>query len=59
MENLASDIAYEPFAEGGLDDPYPAYRALREKYGVQMRLLDFTSWLGGRIGRRQVIRIDV
>ena len=34
-----------------------AYRALRDKYGWQMGLLDFFSRLGGRIGQRAVIRI--
>ena len=34
-----------------------AYRALRDKYGWQMHLLDFFSRLGGKIGQRAVIRI--
>jgi len=35
-----------------------AYRELRRKYGVQMRVLDFFSRLGGKIDERQVIRIE-
>ena len=34
-----------------------AYRALRDKYGWQMGLLDFFSRLGGKIDQRAVIRI--
>lgn len=36
-----------------------AFRALRNKYGWQMYTLDFFSRLGGRIGTREVIRIEV
>ncbi|WP_186453965.1 PPOX class F420-dependent oxidoreductase [Denitratisoma sp. DHT3] len=35
------------------------YAALRRKYGWQMALLDFFSRLGGRIGQRQLIRIEL
>jgi len=35
-----------------------AYRALRAKYGWQMRLLDFFSRLSGRIHHRQVICVE-
>lgn len=35
-----------------------AYAALRAKYGWQMRLLDLGSRLGGRYGRRAMIRLD-
>ena len=35
-----------------------AYAALRAKYGWQMRLVDFGSWLTGRIGKRAIIEID-
>jgi uncharacterized protein len=34
-----------------------AYEILRAKYGWQMRALDLTSWIGGRIGRRVVLEI--
>jgi PPOX class probable F420-dependent enzyme len=34
-----------------------AYAALRKKYGWQMRLLDVVSTIGGRIGRREIIRV--
>lgn len=34
-----------------------AYGALRAKYGWQMWMVDFFSWLGGRIGRRAVLEI--
>lgn len=34
-----------------------AYKALRKKYGLQMKLLDIGSTLAGRIKRRKVIRI--
>jgi len=36
-----------------------AYQALRSKYGWQMRLLDFFATLGGRIGRRVILGIEV
>ncbi len=36
-----------------------AYEALREKYGFQMRLVDFFSWLGGRIDRRAILEVSV
>ena len=39
------------------DESDRAYAALRRKYGLQMKLLDVASRLGGRIGRREVIRI--
>ncbi len=35
-----------------------AYAALRLKYGVQMWLLDIGSKIGGRFGRRAMIRLD-
>lgn len=34
-----------------------AYAALRSKYGIQMWLLDVGSRIGGRFGRRKVIRV--
>lgn len=34
-----------------------AFAALRAKYGWQIRLLDFFSWLGGRIDARAVLEI--
>ena len=36
-----------------------AYQALRAKYGWQMTLLDFFSWLSGRIHHRQVICVEI
>ena len=45
-----------------VDDPEReerAYEILRAKYGWQMRALDLVSWIGGRIGRRVVLEIDV
>ncbi len=36
-----------------------AYSALRAKYGLQMRLVDFFSRLSGRIGHRAVIEIEI
>jgi len=35
-----------------------AHAALIAKYGWQMRLLDFGSWLGGRISRRAYLEIS-
>ncbi len=35
-----------------------AYRALHDKYGWQMRTLDFFSRLGGKINERELIRIE-
>ena len=40
------------------DEERRAYASLRSKYGIQMWLLDTASWIGRRIGRRAVIRID-
>lgn len=36
-----------------------AYTALRAKYGWQMSLVDLVSWLGGRIGRRAILELDL
>ncbi len=36
-----------------------AYEVLRQKYGWQMKGLDFVSWIGGRIGRRVVLEIRI
>jgi|LauGreDrversion4_2_1035121.scaffolds.fasta_scaffold117798_2 PPOX class probable F420-dependent enzyme len=33
------------------------YRALRRKYGWQMRLIDLGSWLSGRLKQRELIEI--
>lgn len=33
------------------------YRALRAKYGWQMRLIDLGSWLSGRLNQRELIEI--
>lgn len=35
-----------------------AYEALYAKYGWQMRLVDFFSWLFGRIGRRAILEVS-
>jgi PPOX class probable F420-dependent enzyme len=34
-----------------------AFGALRAKYGLQMRVLDLVSWIGGRTGRRVVLEV--
>lgn len=36
-----------------------AHRALVQRYGWQMRLLDAMSWLGGKINKRAFIRIEL
>lgn len=36
-----------------------AHRALRDKYGWQLRLLDVFSRLGGRIGRRAYLELSL
>jgi PPOX class probable F420-dependent enzyme len=36
-----------------------AYRALRRKYGWQMKLADFFSRLTGRIDRRAILELEV
>ncbi len=33
------------------------YRALRTKYGWQMRLIDLGSWLSGRLDERELLEI--
>ena len=40
------------------DECADAYRALHEKYGWQMKALDFVSRLSGNFHRRQVLVID-
>ena len=40
-------------------DEARAYRALRAKYGWQMRLLDFFSTLTGRIDGRAVLELEI
>lgn len=34
-----------------------AHKALVRRYGLQMRLLDLMSWVGGKINKRAFIRI--
>ncbi|MEM7018875.1 MAG: PPOX class F420-dependent oxidoreductase [Pseudomonadota bacterium] len=41
------------------DEIEQAYQALRQKYGWQMRLLDFFSHLAGKIKQRSVIAIKL
>lgn len=41
-----------------VSDRNAAFRALREKYGWQMRMLDVGAALAGRIGKRAVIAIE-
>ncbi len=55
-----------PWHEGAArvveDDPAyeaRAYAALRKKYGLQMRVLDFFSRLAGKKDQRKLIEIDV
>src|SRR3954447_12689201 len=36
-----------------------AYKALRKKYGLQMRVLDFFSGLAGKKSKRKVLEISV
>jgi PPOX class probable F420-dependent enzyme len=36
-----------------------AYEVLLAKYGLQMRLIDFFSWLSGRIRRRAILEIEL
>ncbi len=45
-----------------VDDPARearAYQVLQAKYGLAMRVLGFFSWIGGRIGRRVVIELEL
>jgi hypothetical protein len=52
-----------PWAEGTCtivdapDREERAYEVLRAKYGLQMRAIDFFSWLFGRIGRRVILEV--
>jgi PPOX class probable F420-dependent enzyme len=36
-----------------------AYRALRRKYGLQMRLADFFSRLAGRYAKRAILELEI
>jgi len=36
-----------------------AEHAVRAKYGWQSKLLDFTSWVGRRLHKRQYVRIEL
>ena len=45
-----------------IEDPAQKARAiaaLRQKYGWQIRILDFFSWIGRRIGRRAFLELTV
>jgi PPOX class probable F420-dependent enzyme len=54
--------AWLPGRARRIDDPAAvaaAYRALRRKYGWQMRVLDLFSRLAGRIDRRAMLELEV
>ncbi len=54
--------AWLPGLARRVDDPATvaaAYRALRRKYGWQMRLLDLFSRLAGRIDQRAILELEV
>jgi PPOX class probable F420-dependent enzyme len=54
--------AWLPGRARRVDDPATvaaAYRALRGKYGLQMRLLDLFSRLAGRIDKRAILELEV
>jgi PPOX class probable F420-dependent enzyme len=54
--------AWLPGRARRVDDPATvaaAYRALRRKYGMQMRLLDLFSRLAGRIEKRAILELEV
>jgi PPOX class probable F420-dependent enzyme len=50
-------------AEGRIivDDAHKkrAYKALRRKYGWQMKMIDFFSRFGGRYNKRAIIELDI
>ena len=41
------------------DDKARAIAALRDKYGWQIRILDFFSWLGRRMNRRAFLEVSL
>lgn len=41
------------------DEIRKAHQALVAKYGWQMRVLDFFSWLGGKKAKRAFIRVEL
>lgn len=43
----------------GADAAHPGYAALARKYGWQMRLVNLGSRLGGRIGERALLEVEV
>jgi len=54
--------AWLPGRARRVDDPATvaaAYRALRRKYGWQMKLLDLFSRLAGRIDQRAILELEV
>jgi len=54
--------AWLPGRARRVDDPATvaaAYRALRRKYGLQMKLADFFSRLAGRIEKRAILELEV
>ncbi len=55
---LGEDVDAKAFLIDG-EEAKQAHRALVRKYGIQMRLLDIGSRLGGRMKTRQYIRIDL
>jgi uncharacterized protein len=52
-------IAANAYLLNDADARRGAHRCLLRKYGWQMRLLDIVSTLGGRIGKRQFIRVEI
>ena len=52
-EGARSFIVEDPIEEK------EAYRALTAKYKWQMHLVNFFSWMSGRIKKRSVIRIEI
>ncbi len=50
-------IDTQAFIVDSMEEERKAYRLLVEKYGWQMRITNFFSWLTGKINHRSVIVI--
>lgn len=56
---LGDWVSADAFLIESADEQAMAERAIRAKYGWQSMLLDFTSWVGGRLHKRQFVRIEL
>lgn len=56
---LSEWVAARAFLIDSKKESTAAEHAIRQKYGWQSMLLDFTSRIGGRLNKRQYVRIEL